>query len=316
MISNTTYSLMIYFLICTREEIEHTFFFFFSDRIPQKARTTLDSYLFTDRNFLGINKFFLRIYIRIARFWHWPFLKSAEIFGADFLYFVPSLIGRRGITVIEDGTANYNRGSFKWRPKSKIKAFIYGSRACELKYGASPLDKKVILTGIAPIPEELQDKAEIIDIKALWAAKSPEFKEWMLSIFEIDLSSLEHMKGRGTLILTTSFDKNIVPEELAVEIFRNMVKDVEPKDIVIKPHPVDKIHWESYFPDAYIFRGKVPMEILTMIGVEFTDAHTIMSTAVYSLPKSTRIHFTGTVVHPLVERAVGYHIEPSAFYQR
>ena len=44
-------------------------------------------------------------------------------------------------------------------------------------YGYSKNIKKIYLTGIAPIPEDIKSKVEIINLKKLWDLKTLEEKE-------------------------------------------------------------------------------------------------------------------------------------------
>ncbi len=305
MLTSSIYTLLIYLLISSEEEIEDTFFFF-SGSIPTSCRENLHCHYFNKKSFLGLTKNLGRVSTRVMAKYRWPFLKTAQIFGLDHLFFVPPLTGRREMTVLEDGVANYDCQVYTSRKrKSRLKEMIYGPRINQPILGASDWDKKVILTGLGPIPDQLKDKAELVDIKALWAAKTPQFKEWLLGVYGINANSLEAMKDRKSIVVAQVLERHGVPKDVVVEIYKKMVKDVDQKDLVIKPHPASDIDFQVHFPDAYILKEKIPMEVLTLIGVEFTDAYTVCSTAVFSMPKSTRIHFSGTSVHPLVEAALG-----------
>ncbi len=305
MFTSSIYTLLIYLLISSEDEIEDTFFFF-SGAIPESCRENLNSHYFQKKSFLGLTKNLGRISTRITAPYRWPFLKTAKLFGLDHLFFIPPLAGRREITVLEDGAANYDNTVYTSRKrKSRFKELIYGPRINQQILGGSEWDKKVILTGLGPIPEKLKDKAEIIDIKQLWESKSQHFKEWLLGVYDINPTAVEAMKSRSKIVIVQVLERHGVPKDIVVEIYKNMVKGVDPKELVIKPHPASDIDFQIHFPEAYVLREKIPMEILTLIGCEFTDAYTVCSTAVFSMPSTTKIHFSGTSVHPLVEKALG-----------
>ncbi|MFR9603340.1 MAG: glycosyltransferase family 52 [Rikenellaceae bacterium] len=291
-------------MISTKEEIEDTFFFF-GERIPRSTSARLNSTHMSAATYRRFKTSY-RLFLRFSRSWRWPFLRTAKIFGQDHLFYSPGLLLDRDMTVIEDGTANYSKEALKpHRPKAKFKNWLYGPRVNQPEFGASPLDKKIILTGIGPTPDELKEKAEVIDIKALWSAKSPEDREWILSLYGINSSKLELLKGKRAILLTQTFERCGVPEDVVVEVYRGLIKGVDPRELVIKPHPASTLDYKKYFPDAFIFEDKIPMELLTFIGVEFDDVYTVSTTAALSMSPKTRVHFAGTSVHPLILKAIG-----------
>ncbi len=307
-LTDSTYTLLIYLLMSTKEEIEDTFFFF-SDRIPHKVRAALNSHHFARTNYLGISKFFVRIFTRITRLWRWPFLRTADIYGANFLFFVPPLISRRGMTVIEDGTANYNSLTFATRGhKSRLKEILYGARINEPFHGASQWDKRVILTGFATIPEEIKPKAEVVNIQEMWVSRTPEFRAWILDMFDIRQELMEQLKERRVILVEQVLKRFGLREDEIIMLYKELLCDVDPRELVIKMHPASDVDYSEHFPGAYILKEKIPMEILSLIGVAFEDAYTVSSTSVYTMPPRTRIHFARRDVHPLVEKALGASI--------
>ncbi len=303
-ITNTIYNLFLYLLITTRKEVEDTFFFF-GERISRSVSDRLNS---THISITFCQRFYslFRFTLCHTSLWRWPFLKTAELYGQDHLYYSNGLLGSRSMTVIEDGTANYTQINLRQcNPRSKFKQWLYGPRISQPKFGASQLDKKIILTGLGPIPDVLKHKAELIDIKALWEAKSPEDREWILSLYGTHSVKLTKLKEKRSLLLTQNLECCGVPEDVVVEVYRNMIKGVDPQDLVIKPHPATKIDYRTHFPDAYIFDDKIPMELLTFLGVEFDDVYTVSTTAVFAMPPTINIHFAGTSVHPLILKAIG-----------
>ncbi len=304
MITGTIYNLFIYLMYSTKEEIDSTYFFF-TDGIPRSIGNQLNCFYFTKRGIRGRLRFIERIYTHLTRHWRWPFLRTANIFGQDHLFFSSPLIGSRGMTIIEDGTASYLDTRRKSKHKSKLKSMLYGSRITEPRSGESLRDDKVILTGIGITPDAIKDKTEIIDINALWSIKNPEYREWLLSIFNLKRSHLNDLQQRSTLLLVQNLESYGVPEDVIVDVYRKMVDNIPSQDLVIKPHPSSSIDYEHYFPEAYVFKEKIPMEIITLMGVKFKDVYTVSTTAALSMPKSVNVHFLGTSVHPLIEKAIG-----------
>lgn len=306
MITSSMYSLIIYILTSTKREIEDTFFFF-TEKIPSEIGARLKNvHYFSAKKHESGGRFMSRFMIRIEALYRWTFLKRAKIYGSDYLFFVSPLIKKRDMIVIEEGTVNYSREVLlQHKRKSRFKKVLYGPRINEPMFGASRLDKKVILTGLGPIPEEIKEKVELVNLRELWLQISDDYRDWVLQLFGLDHSKLEILKSRRAILLIQAFEKLGVEEDVVVETYRQIVKNVDPKDLVIKPHPSSTIDYSKIFPEAYIFADKIPMELLSFIGTDFKDAYTVCSTAVFSMGKETNIHFAGSSVHPQIEEAIG-----------
>lgn len=257
-----------------------------------------------------------RFKIRITALYRWSFLKRAKIYGSDYLFFVPPLINNRDMVVIEEGTVNYSREVLlKHKRKSRLKKVIYGPRINEPMFGASMLDRRVILTGLGPVPDEIKHKTELVNLKDLWASKSRASQEWILWVYGLDSAKLEMLRSRKSILLVQAFEKLGVDEDVVVETYRKILEGVDHHDLVIKPHPSSTIDYARLFPDAYIFEDKIPMELLSFVGANFKNAYTVCSTAIFSLGRDTNIHFSGSSVHPQIEEAIG-SVEYSDFIHK
>ena len=310
-IVDTIYSLFIYLLISNKEETEHTFFFF-SDGIAPSIRNKFPNHFYIrSQNFPQWN-FFLRLWLRlklrlIARL-KWPFLSSADLYGHDHLCFTPSLTGTRKMTVLEDGLGNYCDNPLDFNPYSGIKLWIrnllFGPLASQKPLGRSFFAQKVILTGIKEIPKELQQKTKLINLPLIWK-ELPEYeKERISDFFSIDLQLLKRLATRKIILITQPFTDIISTEEV-INIYRGILKGINQSELIIKCHPRDTVDYQPAFPSAYIFNQPIPLELLTLLGVNFTDAYTISSTAIYLLPHTTKIHIAGHKVHPSLLQKYG-----------
>lgn len=303
-IVDTVYSLFIYLLISSKEETDHTFFFF-SDGIDASIRNRFPNHYyipskdFPKRNF--ISRLWLRLKLRLVAPFKWPFLSSADLYGHDHLCFTPSLTGNRKMTVLEDGMGNYCDNPFGFVEYSGIELLIrnllFGPLSTKRPLGKSSYAEKVILTGMKSIPEELKQKAILIDLPQMWDALEESEKGRICCLFSIDFAMLKELSQKDTVLFTQPFADEITLDEL-VGIYRKMLENVDKDKLLIKRHPRDMVDYKTAFPGVCVFDKPIPMELLTLLGVRFKDAYTISSTAVLLLPPTVKIHFSGHAVHP------------------
>lgn len=70
---------------------------------------------------------------------------------------------RNKFILLEDGTQNYEKSTYKRSLKNRLFSIPV--------FGVYKNVEKIYLTGLAPIPEEIKDKVEIINLKELWNKK-------------------------------------------------------------------------------------------------------------------------------------------------
>lgn len=310
-IVDTVYSLFIYLLISTEEEINNTYFFF-SDGIDVSIREKFPNFhyipskKFPKLNF--VSRVWLRLRLRITARFKWPFLSSADLYGHDHLCISSPLIGNRKMIVLEDGLANYcdnPLGSTEYHGMDLfIRKLLFGPLSTEMPLGKSSYAKKVILTGIRSIPEVLQDKVILINLPQLWEELARERKERVSGFFSISPTMLAELTQKEVVLFTQPFTDDITSDEL-IAIYRNMIEGVDITKLIIKRHPRDMVDYREAFPGVCVFEKPIPMELLTLLGVKFKEAYTISSTAVLLLPSVVKIHFVGNNVHPVLLKKYG-----------
>lgn len=308
-ISSTVYTLFLYLLVKTEEEIENTFFFL-GPGIPSAIIDNVDNKVFIDdriHKWNAIRRFVWKIKLLIKRKILWRFIDKTQIYGHDHLVFSPMLIRNNKITVIEDGLAQYNpevdgTPHRNWLRKLIIR--IYGRMTLEPKYGRSKYVDKVIMSGILPVLPEYKNKAEIVDVKKLWSKSPRNKKDLILKIFNVNPDELTIAQKKKVLLLTQPFNVIITEKEL-IEIYRDALKGYNQEDILIKTHPRDNIDYQSVFKQYHVLKSPIPMELLSLLGMDFEKAITISSTAIFSLPKETEKIILGHECHPTLLKELG-----------
>lgn len=295
---NTEYSLFIYFLIT--DKWENDIFFLedsFYDRISNNfIAKNIDVRKINKLSGFGLNKNTISYYlnrISILLF----LLKNKnniKIYGNDSLINYPFFIF--DINVLEDGTINYHKPL-----KSNLKKLLIYTivlRSIRDIFGFGKEAKKIYLTGITTIPKEIRHKVEIINLKQLWDKKDEIDKVKILDIFNIDLTKIKLLQKYPYILFTQPLSEDlIISEAEKIEIYTKIIKNYDENKLIIKKHPREKTNYQKYFPNILILEENFPAELFSILGINFTKAITIFSTAALNLGKDVEIDFYGTEIH-------------------
>ena len=304
LIIDTIYTLFLYMLLVSQVEFEQTFFFI-SDKLPDDIyRKLTNSYRFkTPKNRLELWMF--RFFLFITSSLRWKFIKNAIIYGVDNSIFSSGLVKNNPMILLEDGASNY---SIK-KNKSKfflLKKLLFGNIAAYGCGGISPNIKKILLTGLLPIPIVIKEKVEIFSPYDLWDYSSKDKRRFIMDFFDVSDSDVKIMSNFNSILFTQplSEDSFLLFEEKK-DLYLQLLQNCNKSKLLIKVHPRDKMDYKSIFKESYIFNKNIPMELLTMLGITFEHVYTIFSTAALSLPYKTNIHFMGTTIHPKLVKSHG-----------
>lgn len=315
-IVGTVYSLLLYLLFKSEKEINETFFFLGAG-IPSNVRNNIHNKKFIDdriSNWKGYKRFIWKIVLKLKKELFWRFIYNTKIYGHDHLVFSPILIGNNHMTVIEDGLGNYNELINNVPKVSTIRRKIiklYGRLTLEPKYGKSKYVDKIIMTGKLPIIPEIKDKVELVNVKRMWELSTLEKKELITKIFSINFTEIENCRKRNILLLTQPFNDILTDKEL-IKIYRDILMEYNPENILIKTHPRDTIDYKKFFKEYQVLQSSIPMELLNVFGFNFDTAITISSNAIFSLPDKTHKIILGHECHPVLLEKMG----SSSFFRK
>jgi hypothetical protein len=307
-IVDSTYTLLLYFLISTEKEIDTTFYFV-SDGIPDATRKKLKNIYYFDRKLFcpfgrrmlkkSICALSLRLFSRIR----WPFLKDAEIYGHDHLFVSPGLIGRRQLIFIEENPSEYVP------PKHEhflfLRRCLCGPLARYNRYGDHPFCKLMIITNRKVRGIE-RDKKEtkLINVHDLWKNSSQEKRAKILFLFSLTSDDMNLLQRKDIILLTQWFsEEEVLTETEKLDMYKMIIEDIDKNKLVLKPHPRESTDYTLFFPDIYVFAPKVPVQLLDICGVRFKMAYTISSSAVLSFPYEIEKKVLGYSIHPKLLKA-------------
>lgn len=307
---NTNYQLLIFLLLMNGniKSKEYLFHNKFDENILKKFKNKeIINTSFKSQSKLV--KFFLQVreIKRIKKSNKFSKYKNIKIFGESI--YSPIFIQKNcDLFLLEDGLGNYinyKKNNFIRRFCQQILKLFIGRPY--LKYGGRSKEvKKIYLTGLALIPEEIAHKVEIINLKELWNKKTLEEQKEILDIFSFDLDIKEKIKGRDIILFTQPLSEDsVITEEEKVEIYLKIIKKYPKERLVIKIHPREKTNYKEIFKEYLILDNPFPFEILNLLDVKFSKAITIFSTAALGLGKKVKVDFYGTEVHPKILERFG-----------
>lgn len=292
------YSLLVYFLITNKIIRKKTFFILENVKISLPYKTF---------NFKGKDSYFLEIFLIIIIFFIKILFKdNILVYGQDHLLIGNKLLLFKNFYLVEDGNMSYSMILVDYFNKRQgIKKVIDTIFQRKKMLGRDSAVKKIYLTGLAPIPEEIKDKVEIVNLKELWNKKSDEEKEEILNIFGFDKNIVKSIKNRKYVLYTQPLSEDeVLLEDEKIELYSKILEKYDKNCIVLKKHPREKTDYKKIFPDIEVMDQAFPAELLSLLDIHFEKAITIFSTAALTDEK-VKVDFYGTEIHQKLFKKFG-----------
>ena len=289
-------------MLINRNNREEETFYFFDDDIPLEISNNFANHyhLYTPNSNIG--KIFFVLKLRILRRLLFPFLYKSEIYGQDNLLITSPLIGKKKMFGLEDGLLNYTYKPILIK-YAKIRKILGGALLAQNPYGYSDCVSKLYLTGISDIPEQIKSKVVLVELERMWNDCDVNQKTTILAKFNLTDSIIKEFQNIDSILLTQPLSEDkALSEEEKVKLYSGIIKNAK---IAIKPHPRELTNYKKIFPNAIVLKPYLPIELITLIGVKFSDVYTVFSTAALGMPGNPRIHFFGTKVHPALVKKWG-----------
>ncbi len=287
---DSAYSLLLYFLISSEEEIMSTYYFW-GKGVPEQVR-----HYFKGREYYIENKpLFKNRFEEIIcgvkyrlNFLKWPFLlkKNITYWGHDHLSYSCMVVHNHKMNIIEDGTGNYhskNVGKIR-----KIRKILFGPVSSISDYCfQSPYCDKEYLTDLIPnTPCTTSPKAVIISLDNLWSEAPTSKRNLILNIYGVSFLEITELKTCKNILLTQPLSEDYyLTEQEKIKLYKSIIKEYHIQDLLIKPHPRETTDYKIYFPDCIVFSKKIPIELFSLIGVHFKNVYSLTSTAAYNIAK-------------------------------
>lgn len=177
----------------------------------------------------------------------------------------------------------------------------YGNKF--IPFGFCEDEKKVYYTNSQPdeypVPVELLDKVEIIDVYKLWKGKTKKEQELLIKLFDVPLEKISNanLQGRDIIFFTGCYSDNpgyaYCSVEKEVAMYKEIIEQFDENKIIIKPHPRSKLEYEKYFPDVLVLREIFPAEFFQMLDCNFSKYVGINTSSLAGIfPREKIVKFT------------------------
>lgn len=288
---NSLYCFMFYLFISTEEQIENTLYFFTKD-IPESIRYHVRHRYFIDtKRWYVHNRLASVLFGFFIRNVKYPKLKSADIFGLDFNWWLlrglkmnyiedcPNVLDIWETSSLYQNYVEFENSSWF---KRKLAIFLFG------RYYRHPVGTSKSVTTIytsAPYnkPYHAGKRNVVINLKEAWIGFADSKKKMILEIFNIDDNCLKQLCSRKIILLTQPYaaDGHMTEEE-QLDTYSKIIHSYGEEDVIIKPHPRDKCDYKNRIPQVMTFDKIVPMQFLVMLGANFERVATINSSSALS----------------------------------
>ncbi|MCL1049766.1 glycosyltransferase family 52 protein [Shewanella abyssi] len=143
------------------------------------------------------------------------------------------------------------------------------------------IDKFIVAKDLKPL-EQFEGKVVTIDFFQLWKHKSPEQKNEILDVFDVDASQFNLINQGCSVLFTQPLSEiNDYAEVKKINGYKKLVQEllIEESDLVIKPHPREVTDYKLHFPGAIILKASFPCELMPLLNVRVDKVISLSSTA-------------------------------------
>lgn len=303
----TPYTLSLYLMYMPEDALEKTFFCVY-DQIKEDITCKLPHV----RTFYHVrncgNKALWRF--RFSSFFTYFFIHFTKIYAMDILDFAPQLIGLSKYTCIEDGSGNFTYGQTVdvfapiklpntwWGLMRRLQhGPIYGktlgtNRQCENRLITSPQDiESPLIKG---------KKYSLVNFNDVWNQASEKKRRNIRYVYDITDEMFAKVKRCKAILLTQPLQDDGMDEKDMLNLYDKYIKLYADKGVVLKPHPVESLDYGVIFPNAVYLKTRIPMQLLSVMGMRFEYAITPYSTAVSVFTNETKIIWIGSECNPLI----------------
>lgn len=311
-ICDTTYSLALFLLVMSLDDILNTEFWL-GNTIDVRIKGKLPVVFNIPQSWNWLTSLKYRIKVSLSRIVSHP----KHVFAQDHINYADVLIAQSQYILLEDSPGGYSQldsVSFL-TPHQPNKGRTLKQR---IKYGLAHTDIYGNTFGtnkqcICRLVTEAKDincryikgtDYKFVPLMDLWNDADKGKKDFILDVFSISHESVEDCSKADLLILTQPFVEDCaLTEEEMVDMYKPHIEQY--KNVMLKIHPRDHFNYQKYFPKVRILDNKAPMQLLSAIGMNFPTALTVCSTALSAMPDTTKRIYLGTKVNPKIYEVYG-----------
>ena len=318
-IVGSLYGLFVYLIYSSQRDIENTKFIIDAEIKPFVSKITSDYYVVSESRLFYFSIFRILYYRLIFHYYIFNTNHNYTIYAQDHTCYASYILGDKEYTMIEDAPhiaklfASYKNYFKNKLTYSKRRASFTGrmigllhGQAYKLPHGLSPTAKRLLLSADDHLQYTKGKDVVLFDFEEKWNTKREDERSLILETFGLSANDVDIIKSKRVIIYTQPlFDRKYCTLEEHARIYKQIIENYHECDVMIKVHPQDTFDYSSICNQAYIFKKKVPSQLIDVIGARFEIAATVCSSAVYSLTYPVKIEFYGTEISDQLVKSMG-----------
>ena len=307
------YSLLQYFLLSTADEISRTYYFW-GEAISDAVRnyfegTSVDIFRLMDSAWKEkqLHSPYMEEYFYCELFpKKWPFLLRDDItyFGHDHLPCSPYVFREHSFELLEDGMLNYHKYPFSAHDNYvslfKGREGKFGPLGTlQIDYAGQEEQCRVIhLTGITKTDYIVPQKVRYCSLEKMWK-EADESKVFLINtIYGFQKTKFGYLDKKRVLLTQPLSEDGFLSEEEKKHLYSRITDYVGRENLVIKKHPRDITNYDCCNVESVT--TNIPLQLLSLNGIRFTEAITISSTAVFDFNYPILVTYLGTQISPVL----------------
>lgn len=317
----TYYTLLLYLLYSSMEDINNTHFIFGDgfDNITAK-RFIRHTSIFGKPNYCSRSVLIEWLYSIYLRIFVLPkFSSNVLLFAQDHVKDSGTVISNHNYILIEDSAhkcSNYRNHDKRYQEDERmkkslrylIKKMLFGGSVYG-KHGNNNLCKGVLLSEYDEVDYFKGKEIIICNMNEAWRQSSQEKKDFILNVFDLKPDDIVMLK-RDNILFTQPLFPDVLTEEEHVELYKRIISNYNIDDLIIKTHPRDNVPYEKLFPGIPVYRKKIPSQLIEMVGVHYKKAITVFSSAAISFSYSIQVDWYGTESNDKLLNLFGHYTPP------
>lgn len=136
------------------------------------------------------------------------------------------------------------------------------------------------------------ERLEYLNVPSLWEKFTQEEKIKFVERFGIKNAMFSELSRRTMILVTQPLSEDgIISENEKIRLYKAILSQYNPSDLIIKPHPREYTKWEEIFPEIPVIPKLVPAELVALNMPEIKKMITFFSTSACTVFPANQIDF-------------------------
>jgi hypothetical protein len=236
----------------------------------------------------------------------WPFLMRNDVvyFGHDHLPCSPYVFREHSFELLEDGMLNYHKYPFcahdEYVSLFKGREGKYGPLGIlQIDYAGQEEQCRVIhLTGISKTDYPAPKKVRYCSLETMWKEANKSKIFLINTIYGFQNTRFAYLDKKRVLLTQPLSEDGFLSEKEKMHLYFRITDYIGRENLVIKKHPRDISNYDCCNVES--ITANIPLQLLSLNGIRFTEAITISSTAVFDFNYPILVTYLGTQISPVL----------------